>query len=183
MNIQKIQLPDFLIADLYKDYLVDLDTSVPEPTRLNEKSETKIPAATSATQQIKYLGENAKNVIIMVNQPETEYVNSDDNGFLTNILKACQLSTADIAIINIARQEITYTLLKEQLKPLQVFLFNVEPFAIKLPFIIPSFQVQNYDGCTFMMAPALANLNQNTQEGRLLKSKLWMSLKKIFNIS
>ena len=129
------------------------------------------------------MGENKKNVIIMVNEPKAVYLSEDDLGFLTTILKACQLSLADIGIINIAEQKVNFETIKQELRPKKILLFDVEPSVIKLPFLIPVFQPQNFDDCTIMVAPPLPYLNKPTQEGKLLKTKLWVSLKQVFNIS
>ncbi|HLL44409.1 MAG TPA: hypothetical protein VK369_14765, partial [Segetibacter sp.] len=103
--------------------------------------------------------------------------------FLINILKACQLNRADIAIVNVAKQDVTYTAIKDELGALQILLFEVEPSLIKLPFKIPAFQIQNYAGCTILTVPALSALNKPDSEGKLLKTKLWNSLKQLFGIS
>ncbi len=183
MSADKIQLPDFLIADLYKGSLVDIASFTGEQVQLEEKPVAKVEANVVSNEKISYLGENGRNVVIVVNEPDYVYLKEDDLTFLTNILKACQLNLADIAIVNTAKQEITHTSLKEQLNALKILLFDVEPSAIKLPFIIPAFQVQNYAGCTIMLAPALSALNKPTQDGKLLKTKLWAALKQVFGIS
>ena len=183
MNADKIILPDFLIADLYKDSLVAInDFTAREQGPAKETVAAENKAVEASPEKIEYYGDNAKNIIVVVNQPNTTHLNKDDLSFLTNILKACQLNAGDIAIINVAKQPVTYAAIKEQLNAIQILLFDVEPSAIGLPFKIPSFQVQNYAGCTIMPAPALSALNKQTVEGKLLKTKLWNSLKQIFGI-
>lgn len=186
MSLDKIILPDFLIADLYKETLVDINNFSFNNTLLSEEalSIEKDPVTSSSEEiKLKYDGENGKNIIVVVNQPGTIHLNKEDSSFLSNILKACQLNTADTAIVNAAGQEVTYLAIKEQLNARQILLFDTEPSVIGLPFRIPAFQVQNYDGCTIMLAPALSALNKQTQEGKLLKTKLWNSLKRVLSIS
>jgi hypothetical protein len=184
MSADKIQLPDFLIADFYKSVLVEIDPFTSQPEKLpEEKPVTTVEVKVASSEKPNFLGENGKNVIIVVNQPNSIYLEEDDLAFLTNILKACRLNLADIAIVNTSNNEITYSLIKQQLNASKILLFDVEPSAIKLPFIIPAFQVQNYAGCTIMLAPALSTLNKPTQDGKLLKTKLWVSLKQVFGIS
>lgn len=183
MSADKIILPDFLIADLYKSSLVDIDDLSAYQQPLPEETlPAEHEAGDTSPQKIKYYGENNKNIIVIVNQPGAKDIAKEDLFFLANILKACQLSTADIAIVNAAGQEVTYLAIKEQLNAIQILLFDAEPSVIGLPFKIPSFQVQNYAGCTIMTAPALSALNKQTQEGKLLKTKLWNSLKQVFGI-
>jgi len=183
MSEEKIQLPPFLIADLYKGYLVELDTFKAEENLSSPKEVVPDQVITEErSETIKHLGENRKNVIIIVNQPGTAFLKEDDLTFLTNILKACQLTITDIAIVNIAETLVDYTALKEQLNPAYILLFDVKSSAIKLPFTIPVFQVQKYAVCTIMVAPALSKINKATADGKLLKTKLWVGLKQVFNI-
>ena len=183
MNSDKIILPDFLIADLYKSYLVNSAFSSENNEAIADKNLTPETKAIISSIEIKYLGENLKNVTIIVNQPTSTHVNKNDLTFLTNILKACELNINDIAIVNIAEQKVTFTEIKEQLFSLKIILFDAEPSLIKLPFTIPPFQVQTFADTSIMLAPSLSALNKSDNEGRLLKTKLWNSLKQIFSIS
>ncbi|GEO09166.1 hypothetical protein [Segetibacter aerophilus] len=183
MSEEKIQLPDFLIAELYKGSLVDLQTfnSDTDYSKTEEKSlEVREPIAT--TQKISFLGENKKGVIVIVYQLDAVFLKEEDLAFLTNILKACQLNLADIAIINLSKQEIDYNTLQEQLTSKTILLFDVEPSALKLPFMIPAFQAQKFSGSTIMVAPSLSLINKAGSEGKLLKTKLWTSLKVVFDL-
>ncbi|MDQ6814335.1 MAG: hypothetical protein M3040_11400 [Bacteroidota bacterium] len=181
---EKIQLPDFLIAELYKASLVDLETFSAKPviSPLQEEDANLLGSSISG-EKIKYLGKNGKGIIAIVHQREAVFLKEEDLTFLTNILKACQLSLADIAIINSAGQAIGYEEIKEQFTTSTILLFDVEPSAIKLPFLIPPFQVQKFDDRTFLVAPPLGAINKPTREGKLLKTKLWVSLQKVFNIA
>jgi hypothetical protein len=183
MSEEKIQLPEFLIAELYKGSLVDLETFTLKTlsTEIEEGAPNEAEKSRSI-KKIRYLGENQKRVTIIVNEPEVVFLSEEDLTFLTNILKACQLTLGDIAIVNTAKQEINYEIIKEQLTPSTILLFDVEPSAVKLPFMIPAFQVQTFDSCTIMLAPALPLINATNNDGKLLKTKLWVSLKKIFSI-
>jgi hypothetical protein len=181
MNADKILLPHFLIADLYKETLVDINDFSVNQQQLPEETLSAEHKVISH-KELKYIRGNGKKITIVVNQPGTIHLNKEDLAFLSNILKACQLNTADIAIVNASQQQVTYSTIKEQLNARQILLFDIEPSVIGLPFRIPPFQVQNYDSCTIMLAPALSALNQQTQEGKLLKTKLWNSLRQVFGI-
>jgi hypothetical protein len=118
----------------------------------------------------------------VVNQPNASIIDDNDLAFLINILKACNLNLSDIAITNSHNQEVLFTTMKEQLDTKTILLFNVAPSSINLPFSIPDFQVHQYAGSTVLIAPSLSELNQATEDSRLKKSKLWNSLKQVFNI-
>ncbi len=183
MSDEKIKLPDFLIADLFKGTLVEIDSSTFSNALAGvEEQSLRTESIDLSSSKRKFLGENKKGIIIIVDQPGAVFLSQNDLTFLTNILKACQLHLSDIAIVNNALERIDYQTLKEQMRAEVVILFDVEPSAIKLPFMIPAFQIQKYDNCTIMVAPPLHLLNNPTNDGKLLKTKLWMSLKKVFNI-
>jgi len=59
-----------------------------------------------------------------------------------------------------------------------VFLFGLNPIDFGLPVGFPQFQVQTVAGCTFLYAPAI----EESRTDKLLKSKLWVSLRSIFGI-
>jgi len=46
----------------------------------------------------------------------------------------------------------------------------------------PVFKIQAYDQCTYLTAPSLEELVRPGDEGKLLKSKLWVCLKTLFEI-
>ena len=183
MSNEKIKLPDFLIADLFKGTLVDIDNQafLFNPP-IVEGQALRVEDTDLPTPKQKFLGDNKRGIIIIVDQPAETILPENDLTFLTSILKACQLNLSDITIINNALEKVDYQTLKEQMHAAVIILFDVEPSAIKLPFMIPAFQIQKYDNCTLMVAPPLHLLNNPTTEGKLLKTKLWMSLKKVFNI-
>jgi hypothetical protein len=178
---EKLRLPDFLLADLYKSSLVEIESTIIKDQHIEEPENIR-PVEANSTGKIKYLGKNGKKVTIVVHQAEAVYLEEDDLAFLINILKACNLTISDIAIVNASSQPFTFQQLKEQLGSKFVLLFDIDPSVIKLPFIVPAFQVQNFDSSIVMMVPPLSSLNLANQEGRILKTKLWMSLKQMFGI-
>ena len=92
------------------------------------------------------------------------------------------MTIADVAIVNQAATPVTITALRQQLAPAFILLFGIEPVAIRLPINFPVFKIQTYDQCTYLSAPALDQLVQPSEDSKLLKSKLWVSLKTIFGI-
>lgn len=124
MSSDKILLPDFLIADLYKDCLVDAGT-VGMEININRATATATTKdETSNKEKIKYLGKNGKNIIVVISEPATDFLAEEELALLTGILKACQFSLSDIAIINIASTAATYANIKDELNALH-FLFLV----------------------------------------------------------
>src|SRR4051812_26515294 len=103
MSLHQLRLPDLLISELYKKHLISIDTEA--PVGVNNKPE-RAPA-------FSFLGNHLKHVAVFVHAPGSTHLADSDLHFLANILKACQLNLADIAIINLAKQQVTYSDLQE----------------------------------------------------------------------
>jgi len=130
----------------------------------------------------RFLGKNARRVAVIVYSPYDAFLPDDQLMLLTKMLDACKLNLGDVAIINHATQAVEIDQLNAQLRPERTILFGVQPENIGLPLSFPPFKEQEYAGCTYLLATSLADMNQPTEEGKLLKGKLWGCLKKMFNI-
>jgi hypothetical protein len=161
MSLNDIQIKSSLLADLYKNSLVQTSaTAVPEKS------------------QAKYLGTNRKNVIVLVSHTSVPFLPNEELSFLTNVLAACKLSVADIGIINVHGMEQTNLQVVIDDEAKMVLLFGVEPLGIGLPINFPAFQLQGFNGRTYLQAPALSLI----ADDKALKTRLWNSLKALFNI-
>ncbi|MBK0384334.1 hypothetical protein I5M32_15305 [Pedobacter sp. SD-b] len=63
----------------------------------------KAGAVAQAKPAYKYLGDNNKYLLIIVNEPSFEFLNKKDLDFLTKILGAKKWAINDIAIVNLAK--------------------------------------------------------------------------------
>ncbi|HWK03710.1 MAG TPA: hypothetical protein VNS58_08760 [Puia sp.] len=155
------------------------------PVSAPSASETKSapPAgAPVADGGYKFLGNNRRKITVLVESPGVAFLPDDQLSFLTRMLEACKMNVGDVAIVNLANAPVTITALKQQLQPNMILLFGMEPVAIRLPMNFPWFKIQAYDECTYLCAPSLEELVLPGDESRLLKSKLWMCLKTLFEI-
>ena len=59
-----------------------------------------------------------------------------------------------------------------------VFLFDIEPIAFGLPVNFPHYQAQAFASTSFLFSPSLKKL----QNDKLQKSKLWVCLRRLFNV-
>lgn len=161
MSLNNIQLKASVLAHLYKNSLVETSaTNVPKSAPLN------------------YLGNNQKNILVIVSHADVPFLPDEELSFLTNILAACKLGIADIAIVNkngVDENEWQHILHSETKK---VLLFGVEPLAIGLPINFPAFQLQPFNNRTYLYAPALSHIEND----KGLKLKLWNALKVLFGI-
>jgi hypothetical protein len=167
MSLNNIDLPPKTIADFYKTNLVD-------------SSEESISMhVTEHKKQWNYLGENKKKVLIVVNYPAVAHIPDAQLDFLTNLLGACKLNLGDSAILNYQHYSATdFNSIISFFGPKTIFLFGINPDDFGLPILFPHFQVQAFNEATYLFTPAL----QDIEADKILKSKLWVCLKKIFNL-
>lgn len=161
MGINNIQLTPNILADLFHHSLVETNaTTMPAPDK------------------VKFLGNNHKNIVVVVSHQSVPFLPDEELKFFTNVLAACKLSIADIAIVNFPRLE--EAALKNNLasKAKTVLLFGVDPLSIGLPINFPQFQLQQFDKRTYLHAPGLTDIENN----KALKSKLWNTLKVLFGV-
>lgn len=102
--------------------------------------------------------------------------------WLGKMLDACKLNLGDVAIANIVNNPFTIADIKAELHSASVILLGPEPQSIQLPLNFPHFNLQAYDDMVFLYTPSPDQLNQSTNEARLLKSKLWVCLQKLFKL-
>ena len=96
------------------------------------------------------------------------------------MLGACRLSLDDVGIVNSSNAPSAfYKAMMEKFASTTTLLFGLTPQEFEMPVNFPEFQVQNFNNCTFLHAPVLERLETD----KILKSKLWVSLRKIFNLS
>jgi hypothetical protein len=180
MTLNKLQLPGFVISNLYKNSLIETDIVFQDAkNELTKKIET---TELKNSGNIKFLGNNNKKIVIMLQDAENVFVADHHLQFLTNILKACFLTIEDVAIVNTHKQKLNYKNFQDQLPSHYFILFGINTLDIELPFTIPMYQNQQYNQNQFLIAPSLNQLNNESQEARIEKSKLWTSLKNMFNL-
>jgi len=92
MNFEQFHLPGFLLRDLYKETLVELN-------QIQQSADKKPELKDSA------LGNNQKQVLILVNYTDSQVISDPELSFLLTILNACKLTLNDVVILNFAAQE------------------------------------------------------------------------------
>lgn len=182
MSEDKIILPDFVIADLFKNHLLEPQGDAKGFSKI-VSSETRSQDNNASPSPLKFLGRNKKGITVVVNEQDAPFINDNDLAFLTKILNACSLNLEDIAILNVNRQPTNFEKLKSDLKAEFILLLGVKPTSIDLPFTMPDFQVQQFSNCTIISAPALSSLLEETPENKALKRHLWTSLQTAFKLT
>ncbi len=205
MGLNDIRLQQVTIEEWYKDALVPGSNSnwgefaaitpapiPPQEAKAAPASDVAESKAAPTPQQpapsvktapaLKHLGNNRRHITIIVQSTGSPFLPDDQLTVLTKILEACRMTLADVAIINHTMTPKTIAEIRQNLQAKTVLLFGPEPAAIKLPINFPVFKPIDYDACKFLAAPALEHFVPATEESKLLKSKLWVCLKTIFEV-
>ncbi|MBA2746834.1 MAG: hypothetical protein H0U44_11460 [Flavisolibacter sp.] len=170
MSLNNLNLTNYQLSSFYGKVLVEEDAAKAEPDLPRKNIQASTP---------RYLGKNERQILILVNENQHPFLGDEELNFLTNILTACKLSLADVAILNmhqLSPTEVKATF--SELKSKKVIAFGIEPNALGLPFHFPEFQVQPFDQTSFLHAPVLKILEADKE----LKSKFWNSLKIMFDL-
>lgn len=180
MELNEIILDRENLASLFGQNLVVIpDTNSNAQFSVTEDTKTKHDPSGEVNKGWKSLGNNQAQILILVNEPEAVFLPDKEMGFLTDILSACHRSMADVAIVNLFHYpETSYKELLPAFQSRIVMLFEIAPGNIGLPIKFPMYQLQAFSGCTFLYAPSLKTVSGD----RLEKSKLWVSLKRLFNL-
>lgn len=148
-NVNEIRLSNEMISALYGRSLV-----MPEEAKKGKE-------------KVKFLGNNARNVLVLVNNAEHSFLPENELVFLTKMLAACQLNIGDVAIVNV--QNVAVTDAVAELLPEKIIDFGTSPET--------SFE----SGSTVSSVPLKQMLGES-QEARQLKGKLWTGLKQMFGL-
>ncbi len=199
MDLNHITLPKALVSDLYGSVLVESEQgtgnreqgtgSSKQGTGSREQgagsreqgagSREQGAVRSDAAQEWKFLGENKKQILVVVNYPDAVHIADDDLALLVKMLSACKLTVADVAIVNM--QNYPDNRQKELTANFQsriVLLFGVDPVSFGLPMNFPEYQIQPFSGATYLYSPSLTSLPSN----REAREKLWESLQRLFGL-
>lgn len=176
MDLNHIELSPQSVAELYASVLIQSgDNNTIFPNERKEITEKK----TIADDNWKSLGNNQKNILVVVSNNVAFHIPDNELTLLTSILNACKFTVADVAIVNLNNHPgVGYRELTNYFSSKYVLLFGVEPASFNLPMSFPHFQVQSYNNCSYLFSPPLSEIEAEREQ----KRKLWDCLKKIFNI-
>lgn len=185
MSLNNLDLTAALLSNLYPNALVVSDSGIEKQSQPSPQPAAPVVASTpvAVTEPPatgwKFLGNNLKNIVIVVRSGEAVHLPDEELGFLTNMLTACKLGLADVAIVNFEKHPgKTYKDFLDEFRARAVLLFGVTPAEFNLPVNFPLFQVQTLGNSTFLYTEPLGRMKDDP----LLKSKLWVCLRNVFNI-
>jgi hypothetical protein len=197
-QFENILLPPVILAGLYSHSLVLIDhvaremdlkpvfkTAIENESLQNEIEDfaevaEPLPSYKSGEFLVNKLGDFNKQILVFVDDNTSLHLADTELELLGKMLQAIKLSFADIAIINIARQECRWDLVQQQMPARQVILFGVDPTGIQIPVRFPHFRVQQWNGIGFLFSPSLAEINQPSANQVTYKKELWKALQEMF---
>lgn len=184
MQDQKTILPASVLVSLYKDTLVLPDEEKkPEIIQNKEEKEAKtveIPKVKKLVGPLKHLGDHHKKILVIVNDPNSVYLNETDFILLTSILNACKLTIADIALVNIGNQETSLHQILETLPSSKIMCFDVAPTDLKIKLPTTLYKVNELGESILFFSKALSSMQGTGAEAKQEKGTLWILLKKLF---
>jgi hypothetical protein len=179
MDLNNINLTASVLAGLYKDSLVEMSESNPVSEPVHEKKTSTPATPILKDNSLKFLGENQKNILILVAYDTAVHIPDEQLNFLTSMLSACKLNLGDVSIFNEKNKPgISYKELLDFFKSKVILLLGTEPVSLGLPISFPEFQVQAFNNTTFLFTPSLEIMEND----KVLKSKLWVCLRRIFDV-
>lgn len=174
MSLNEIRFTPSLLVDLYKDSLVSIDEGKPsKPAKRSAEAEL---------QPIKFLGKNLKNILIVVNKETSIYLPDDELSLLTKMLSACNLTLADVAIVNVAGSSVSVEQLEVECKPGRMLLLASTFPADFSNLANTEYLIQQHKGYSYFFGPDLKDMLGETASARSIKTKLWGALKQMFGL-
>lgn len=196
MDLDHLSLSAYQVSSLYKKSLVvtgeasvkvakgpsaEAPASTPAaPVAKAPKPEAPVAAANVPAQApLKYLGENKRRILLLVQDPGAVHLEDKSLNFLLSILNACTLSMESVALVNMTGTGTrTVDDIVRELDSQSVLLFGIDPAGLGWATVPETYQVHPQDGRTWLRADALSLIEAD----RVQKGRLWNSLKQLFQL-
>lgn len=139
-----------------------------------DPSESKPPIVHEA-KPVTYFGGNEKGILLLVNEPDADFLNQKDLEFLMTIIEGgLKLTKFDIALVNSIKYPYQQVLDEIEYK----CLISFDKSEIVLQESKPKYQVIEKDGKKILFAEELSTIAADKEKKKLL----WKALKNMFNI-
>lgn len=164
MSLAALPLDPYLLAKMYTQPLIPEVKQ--DSANLNGKK-----------LKLRFLGENQKNICLLIQNKENAFLNEELFNFLVNILNACKLSMADVALINAAHYPDTpIAVLAAMAQARQVIVFGSGLTENELG--MPVYTQVPVGPVQWLIADPLEVIASDKQR----KAQLWNGLKQVFGI-
>jgi len=163
-SLNDLNLDAGLVATLYRRSIVLPDAPAP--------SAAPRPASPAA---VKFLGNNSRNITVLVNDGAHTFLSDEEMHVLTKILEACRLNIGDVAIVNTAAQALPFDHIFGHLATRKAISFGNGTGAAL-------FSIAEVAGVPLLTAPALSAMTDHAPDAKPVKVKLWAQLKQLFGL-
>jgi hypothetical protein len=177
MGINDLPLTPELIAALYPETLVsgNLMESAGKPRETPQQDLSPAPV-------YPFLGMNKRSICFLVNYPDDPFIPDEQLAFIEKILTVCKCSMEDIALINTSPHSIRLEELKRQVHPEIIFLWGIRAATAGIKENLKEFSITAIDGISVIPVLTPELMNQESTEGKELKTRLWACLRKLFSL-
>lgn len=136
-------------------------------------------------QAIKYLGNNKKNVLILIDNDPFDFLSEKEEMLLIkgkekkSILEALSLSLEDIAMVNLAKSPVkSFKDIQMQFHPERVLAFGIHLRKAGLQMDAPDYVPLSLPDCKIVFSESLDVISGNDAK----KKVLWLALQKMFGL-
>ncbi|MEQ1798763.1 MAG: hypothetical protein ABL872_12480 [Lacibacter sp.] len=165
MGFETIQLTGQQIEELYSSHLV-----ITQKTGNLKPETTSKPAGTGIT------GKNKKQFVWVVNEASYPFLSDEDFQFLSEVVNACKMNMDDIALMNIAQNNLDFEQTIAELKPKILIVSFLDRNWI--PANKETYTLQQEENFQFYITEEL----QVIRNDKVKKSKLWLALKQMLGL-
>lgn len=165
MGFETIQLTGQQIEELYSSHLV-----ITEKTGNPKPETTAKPAGTGIT------GKNKKQFVWVVNEAGYPFLSDEDFQFLSEVISACKMNMDDIALVNIAQNNMDFEQTIAELQPKILIASFLDQNWI--PVKNEMYTLQQEENFQFYITEKL----QVIRNDKVKKSKLWLALKQMLGL-
>lgn len=165
MGFETIQLTGQQIEELYSSHLVITEKTVkPKPET------TSNPTVTGIT------GKNKKQFVWVVNEPGYPFLSDADFQFLSEVVNACKMNMDDMALVNIAQNNMDFEQTVTELQPKILIVSFLDRNWI--PLNKEAYTLQQEENFQLYITEEL----QIIRNDKVKKSKLWLALKQMLDL-
>ncbi len=154
----------------------------PEQKKPEKMAEINAGSPALPAASLRSTGENRRRICLVVAVPGREILTARTKNFLEKMLAACQLTIADLAIINISLSPASAADLQSAFMPEKWLLSGVSPSSLQMDAAGDLFEVVRWEGTDLLTFPALAEMEADTAAATQLKRRLWTGLQKMFGL-
>lgn len=171
MGFENIQFNEEQLAELFGSRLVITDQREVSATESVQTAKS-VPTAP----QMGITGKNKKSFVWLVEETDHPFLSDADFKFLTDVLTACKLNMEDIALVNLAKNGLSFEELQQQLTPQHLVVSAVN--NQRVPFQTADYLVQQYPDYQVCCTETLTEIRNDKSK----KSKLWLALKQMLGL-